>query len=104
MLNLIMNAVEAMTNGGRLAVSTQCLRNSNEVLIMISDSGVGIDPLIMPNIFDAFVTDKERGTGLGLTITYDIIAKHNGHIQAENNPDRGATFSVWLPCQNRESE
>ena len=104
MLNLMMNAVEAMTTGGRLNVSTQCLKDSEEVLIEVSDSGVGINSAILPNIFDAFVTDKERGTGLGLTITYDIITKHGGRIQAKNNVQHGATFSVWLPCGIKVTE
>jgi PAS domain S-box-containing protein len=98
LLNLLMNAVEAMTTGGRLTVSTQCLADCHEVLIKVSDTGTGIDPVILPNIFDAFVTNKEHGTGLGLTITYDIVTKHHGRIQAANNPHGGATFSVWLPC------
>jgi len=104
MLNLLMNAVEAMTTGGRLTVSTQCLKQTGEILLKVSDTGKGIDPAILPTIFDAFVTDKDRGTGLGLTITYDIITKHRGRIQAENNPQSGATFSVWLPYGKRESE
>ncbi len=104
MLNLLMNAVEAMTLGGRLSVSTQCLDESGEILIKISDTGTGIDPKILENIFDAFVTNKEKGTGLGLTITYDIILKHRGRIQAENNLERGATFSVWLPCEQKETQ
>jgi len=104
LLNLLMNAVEAMTTGGRLTVSTQNLKDSDEILLRISDTGKGIDRGILPNIFDAFVTDKESGTGLGLTITYDIIVKHHGRIQAENNTLNGATFSVWLPCSIRESE
>jgi signal transduction histidine kinase len=101
LLNLLMNAVEAMTTGGRLTVSTHLLAGNNEILLKISDTGPGIDPSILPNIFEPFVTDKERGTGLGLTITYDIILKHRGRIQAENNPQGGATFSVWLPVENR---
>jgi len=104
LLNLLMNAVEAMTTGGRLTISTQNLKDSDEILLRVSDNGKGIDRVILPNIFDAFVTNKESGTGLGLTITYDIIAKHHGRIQAENNPLNGATFSVWLPCSIRESE
>ncbi len=104
LLNLLMNAVEAMTTGGRLTISTQNLKDSDEILLRVSDTGKGIDRVILPNIFDAFVTNKESGTGLGLTITYDIIAKHHGRIQAENNPLNGATFSVWLPCSMRESE
>ncbi|MBI5965026.1 MAG: GAF domain-containing protein [Chloroflexi bacterium] len=102
LLNLLINAVEAMTTGGRLIVSTQCLKEADEILLKVSDNGKGIDYSILPNIFDAFVTNKESGTGLGLTITYDIIVKHRGRIQAENNPQGGATFSVWLPCGTRE--
>jgi signal transduction histidine kinase len=104
LLNLLMNAVEAMTTGGKLTISTQLLAESDEILLRISDTGPGIDPSILPNIFEPFVTDKERGTGLGLTITYDIILKHHGRIQAENNPQSGATFSVWLPVENRNIE
>jgi signal transduction histidine kinase len=92
-----------MTSGGRLIVSTQLLTDSGEILLRISDTGPGIEPAILPNIFEPFVTDKERGTGLGLTITYDIILKHRGRIQAENNPQGGATFNVWLPVANRNT-
>ena len=104
LLNLLMNAVEAMTTGGSLTVTTHLLADSDEILLRISDTGPGIDPSILPNIFEPFVTDKERGTGLGLTITYDIILKHRGRIQAENNPQSGATFSVWLPVEKRNIE
>ncbi len=102
LLNLMMNAVEAMTTGGTLKVCTKYLRGHDEIMITVSDTGPGIHPSILPNIFDAFVTNKDRGTGLGLTITYDIISKHRGRISAENNPDKGATFKVWLPLENRE--
>ncbi len=98
-LNLLMNAVEAMPEGGRLSVNTLHLSEDDEVLLQVSDTGLGIEPGILPNIFDAFVTNKDHGTGLGLTITYDIINKHHGRIQAENNSDSGATFSVWLPAR-----
>jgi len=97
LLNLLMNAVESIPPGGRLAVSTQT-RAGNEILLSVSDNGPGIDPLLLPRIFDAFVTSKESGTGLGLTITYDIIHRHNGRIEAMNNPQGGAIFNVWLPA------
>ena len=58
--------------------------------------------MLLPRIFDAFVTSKESGTGLGLTITYDIVHRHNGRIKAENNPDGGATFKIWLPAYRSE--
>ena len=101
-MNLLMNAVEAMANGGKLVVCTEFLKETSEVLITITDTGNGIDPSILPNIFDAFVTNKERGTGLGLTITYDIIMRHQGRIKAENNDGHGTTFSIWLPINNKE--
>ena len=98
-LNLFVNSVDAMSLGGHLRVKTQYLFESSEILLSVSDNGPGIDPIILPQIFDAFVTSKESGTGLGLTVTYDIVHQHNGRVQAENNPDKGATFSIWLPVQ-----
>ncbi len=100
-LNLLMNAVQAMPTGGRLTVITDCT-SANEVMVSVKDTGPGIDPHILPHIFDAFVTDKESGTGLGLTITYDIIHRHNGRIMAENDPEGGATFYFWIPARERE--
>jgi len=103
-LNLLMNAVEAMTNGGELMVCTTLLPDSDEILLTVSDTGTGIPSELLPNIFDAFVTNKQRGTGLGLTISYDIVMKHNGRITAENNPDKGSTFKMWLPILNINGE
>lgn len=97
-LNLFMNAADAMETGGRLSVSTKYLAESNEALISISDTGTGIDPALLPHIFEPFTTDKEKGTGLGLSISYEIVFNHGGRIQAENNPGGGATFRVWLPA------
>lgn len=96
-LNLFMNAVDAMPGGGTLLVTSHHLAENNEVLISIADDGPGIDPLILPHVFEPFTTDKDQGTGLGLAITYEAVFNHGGRIQAENNPGRGATFSVWLP-------
>jgi signal transduction histidine kinase len=100
-LNLLMNAVEAMPGGGRLNVVTEQTAE-NEALVSIWDSGPGIDPEILPRIFDPFVTSKESGTGLGLTITYDIVQRHHGRIIAENNADGGAAFKFWLPLHGEE--
>lgn len=98
-LNLVINAVEAMSVGGKLTIYTEYLPNAEEALIIISDTGKGIATNIISNIFEAFTTDKDKGTGLGLTITYDIITKHHGRITAENNPGLGATFRIWLPTK-----
>jgi signal transduction histidine kinase len=100
-LNLLMNAVEAMSEGGKLTVITE-LAGQKEVLLSVSDTGPGINPVLLPHIFDAFVTSKESGTGLGLTITYDIVHRHNGRITAENNAGGGATFKFWLPLHGEE--
>jgi signal transduction histidine kinase len=98
LLNLIMNAVDAMTDGGKLDVLTLFLPENGKVFLSVTDNGPGIDPAILPHIFNAFVTTKPNGTGLGLAISYDIILKHNGRIEAKNNPEGGATFSIWLPA------
>jgi signal transduction histidine kinase len=99
-LNLFLNAIEVMQPGGRLRVQTCNLLPQDEVLLTVKDTGAGIDPEIMPRIFDAFITTKHTGTGLGLTITHDIIEQHHGRITAENDPEGGAVFNVWLPAHS----
>jgi signal transduction histidine kinase len=96
-LNLFMNAVEAMPDGGNLLVETCSSPAKDEILFSVKDSGLGIDPDLLPRIFQPFVTNKEAGTGLGLTITHEIVQQHEGRILAENSPDGGAKFTVWLP-------
>ncbi|RPJ28939.1 MAG: GAF domain-containing sensor histidine kinase [Chloroflexi bacterium] len=96
-LNLFMNAVEAMPAGGSLFVETCQPPAKNEIVLSIKDTGMGIDPDLISRIFEPFVTGKEAGTGLGLTITHEIVQQHHGRILAENNPDGGAKFTVWLP-------
>ena len=102
LLNLLMNAVESMAEGGMLTVTTDLIKEKNEILLTVSDTGPGIAPELLPNIFEAFVTNKQRGTGLGLTISYDIVMKHHGRITAENKPGGGAEFKVWLPTEYSE--
>jgi signal transduction histidine kinase len=67
----------------------------------IEDSGVGIAPEIMGRIFEPFFTTKadNGGTGLGLAVTYGIITEHNGFIDVQSEPDKGARFTVWLPVE-----
>jgi PAS domain S-box-containing protein len=100
MLNLFMNAVEAMPGGGILAVSSEWLDKPREILVNVSDTGKGIDQELLPMIFEAFITNKEKGTGLGLAISSEIVHKHGGRIQAQNLPEGGACFSLWLPVKN----
>ncbi|MEM5776123.1 MAG: ATP-binding protein, partial [Anaerolineaceae bacterium] len=97
LLNLVMNAVEAMPEGGRLKVSSKYLAKNREALITVSDNGVGIPESLFSEIFEAFITSKEHGTGLGLTISQEIILRHNGRIQIKNGPQKGAVVQIWLP-------
>ena len=102
-LNLFLNAIEVMKPGGRLSVITRSLPKQNEVLLTVRDTGPGIDPEILPHIFEPFITSKHTGTGLGLTITHDIIEQHHGRIEADNNPlgQGGAIFNIWLPIYEK---
>ena len=97
-----MNAIESMNKGGKIIVQTQNLQEQDQILLMITDTGMGISPDVFDDIFNPFVTNKETGTGLGLTITRDIIHHHHGDIRAENNPQGGAIFKVWLPTKKQE--
>ncbi|MGZ9235634.1 MAG: two-component system sensor histidine kinase NtrB, partial [Anaerolineales bacterium] len=101
-LNLFLNAIEIMQPGGCLTVQTRGLLSQKEILFSVRDTGPGIDPEILPNIFDPFITGKPTGTGLGLTITHDIIHQHHGRITAENYAEGGAIFNVWLPIDERQ--
>jgi signal transduction histidine kinase len=96
-LNLSLNAVDAMTPGGRLTLRTRYLPETSEARLTVTDTGVGIDPAALPDIFDPFFTTKENGTGLGLAITHDIIRQHGGRIEAESQVGQGTTFRLWLP-------
>ena len=98
-LNISLNAVESMRNGGTITVRTQNHPKDKMVSLSISDNGPGIRSDILPYVFDPFVTTKEGGTGLGLAITYDIVHRHNGHIEVESVPDQITTFRVWLPAE-----
>jgi signal transduction histidine kinase len=95
LLNLCLNAVEAMPGGGRLAIGVEPA--GDEVLVTVADTGIGIDTTALANVFDPFYTTKDGGTGLGLAITYDIVRRHNGRIEVESRVGHGTTFKLWLP-------
>jgi signal transduction histidine kinase len=95
LLNLVINAVQATPNGGRI-----CLRANREgdwVRAEVEDEGVGIPSEDLERIFDPFFTTRSNGTGLGLSIAYQIVSQHGGHIATSRNLQRGMTFSVTLP-------
>ncbi|HRK89836.1 MAG TPA: ATP-binding protein, partial [Anaerolineales bacterium] len=101
LLNLIHNALQAMPGGGDLHVSTRKgdRENRSWLIMSIQDSGAGIPPADQSRIFEPFFTTKgdSGGTGLGLSVTYGIVADHGGTIEVSSQLGSGATFEVWLP-------
>jgi len=117
LLNLAINARDAMPRGGTLTISTeaveldarQVIRNPKArpghfVCVVVSDTGQGIDPKIINRIFEPFFTTKEigKGTGLGLATVYGIIKQHEGWINVESQLDQGTTFRIYLPTSDRK--
>ncbi len=98
-LNVSLNAVDAMPDGGRLTISTAVSPKADGLWMIFADTGQGIAPQDLPNIFDPFFTRKVGGTGLGLAISYDIIQHHRGRIEVESEQNRGTTFRIWLPTK-----
>ena len=96
-MNLMMNAVQAMPEGGTLTVTSQS--RGHEIELRIEDSGPGIPTQYMDRIWDPFFTTKPagKGTGLGLSVTQRVVARHGGRIRAENRPEGGARFVIELP-------
>ncbi len=118
LLNLAVNARDAMPNGGRLILSARFrMLAADEVLrhprahqgryvqIAVADTGSGIAPEVMDRIFDPFFTTKElgKGTGLGLSTSMAIVESHGGFLEATSEPGQGSTFTVWLPALESEA-
>ena len=99
MLNLFMNSVHAMDHGGELKVLIGMADNPNEAQIDVIDNGPGIPPDYLNQIFDPFFTTKKDGvgTGLGLSVSYNIIKKNNGRLEVTSEPGQGTCFSIYLP-------
>ncbi|MCL2123826.1 MAG: ATP-binding protein, partial [Desulfovibrionaceae bacterium] len=97
LLNLFLNAIQAMDRGGRLDLS--CCRDqaTGQVLLRIADTGKGIAPEALAAIFDPYVTGRASGTGLGLAIVHRIVEQHGGAIRVESEPGKGSVFFVYLP-------
>ncbi len=97
--NIILNAAEAMTGEGELTIASRVTADGKSIEIEITDTGCGIPRENIEKVFDPFFTTKEvgRGTGLGLAVSYGIIARHKGTIEVKSEPGKGTTFIVRLP-------
>jgi signal transduction histidine kinase len=104
LLNLAINAQQAMVSGGSVAMSTDRAADGSAV-IRVADTGPGIPPDIQAKIFEPFYTTKEpgEGTGLGLSVSFGIVKGHQGTLQIESTPGEGATFVITLPAAPAES-
>ncbi len=100
-LALVMNAVDAMPNGGNLKLRTLRKSQSGEVAIEVEDDGAGIPKDVLPHLFEPFFTTKERehGLGLGLAISLSIVERHQGRIEVKSELGRGSKFTVTLPVE-----
>ncbi len=97
-MNMVINAQEAMPDGGTLRISTSFSAERRMIVVEIGDAGVGISPENLSRIFDPFFTTKEsKGLGLGLSVAYGIVREHGGDIEVESEVGRGTVFRVYLP-------
>jgi len=102
--NLLMNAVQAMPDGGKLFIETKPFQAGDEgwLIIKIADSGCGIERNELAKIFEPFYTNKERGTGLGLAVVSKIVERYGGRIDVDSTDGQGSTFTLWLPQSEEE--
>ncbi|MGD0309090.1 MAG: ATP-binding protein [Acidobacteriota bacterium] len=94
-LNLLLNAIQAMPNGGDVRLVAR--PEKSDLRIEVIDRGNGVAPENVDKMFNPFFTTKENGTGLGLAVAHQIVSQHGGTLQARNNPDGGMTFSILIP-------
>ncbi|MCJ7545886.1 MAG: ATP-binding protein [Deltaproteobacteria bacterium] len=99
-LNILLNAIDAINAHGRISITSRDIRKngSEYVQVEISDNGKGIPKKLVDQIFDPFFTTKEKGAGLGLAISHQIVQDHHGFIEVESMPKKGTTFFINLPC------
>ena len=112
--NLVINAMQAMSRGGEISLHAENvtierfadlpLDPGRYVLIKVRDQGRGISRRNLPQIFDPYFTTKSKGSGLGLTMTYTTIKRHDGHITVESEIGKGTTFSIYLPATQEVPE
>jgi PAS domain S-box-containing protein len=98
-LNILLNAADAMPEGGHLGIEVSQTRDPDGVQVAFADSGVGIAPEDMKDIFEPFHSTKPEGLGLGMFIMRRIVTEHKGEIKIDSEPGRGTTVAVWLPLK-----
>jgi signal transduction histidine kinase len=98
-LNLLLNAMDAMPDGGKIEISTTrtTLQGKPMLRVDMTDSGAGISPEDLPILFDPFFSTKTRGVGLGLSNVKRIVEAHGGSVVVDSLPGNGATFAILLP-------
>mgnify|MGYP005840004429 CR=1 FL=1 len=101
-LNIVINAVEAMPEGGDLYVDTGLTPDRRWITVSFTDTGMGLSPEEQANIFEPFYTTKTKGTGLGLSVSYGIIERHGGSIEVHSQPGQGSRFTVKLPVSQSD--
>jgi signal transduction histidine kinase len=103
LMNLLLNAAQATSEGGRITVSANPSSNGETVEVRVVDTGCGIPPDVLPHVFEPFFTTKRgKGTGLGLSISQTYVRSHNGDIHIESAPQRGTTVTITLPVRRIE--
>lgn len=101
--NLIVNAIQAMPEGGRLSISTGLIGEESKVFVKISDTGIGMSEETARNLFNPFYTTKEKGTGLGMATVKNIVEEHKGVITVKSAPNRGTSFTILFPIERTPS-
>ena len=96
-LNLLINACEAMEDGGTLTIRSGYHPDTNTVTVNVRDTGSGIEEKDLARIFDPFFSTKKKGTGLGLSVVNGIVARHDGKVEIDSAPGKGTDFRVTLP-------
>ncbi|MFO0754164.1 MAG: ATP-binding protein [Thermodesulfovibrionales bacterium] len=103
-LNLLLNAADALPEGGAITVKTALEGEGDRILVAISDTGKGVEERMREKIFQPFYTTKAKGTGLGLPISKRLVEQHGGTLQVENSENGGAVFKITLPVRKKGEE
>jgi len=107
LINIALNAIQSMAEGGKFMVETRAIKPSGEqpgiVEIILTDSGKGISAEVQSQIFNPFFTTRQQGTGLGLSITQRIVEQHNGDISVASTPGKGASFTISFPYPQQQA-